>query len=112
MSFIIAIESPFCTGAFNDASLIVLSAFFSAIGYCSDSRGAWHHGHPLAHQAVAQSRALQLLTHPIWWPSTVSPGPLPTLDRFVSERDTLLRTELAANCEPYRTNNNELENGC
>ena len=87
-------------------------AFFSAIGYCSDSRGAWHHGHPLAHQAVAQSRALQLLTHPIWWPSTVSPGPLPTLDRFVSERDTLLRTELAANCEPYRANNNELENGC
>lgn len=41
--------------------------FFEQIGYCSDSRGFWSHGHPLDHDAVANRRALQLLTHPVWW---------------------------------------------
>lgn len=41
--------------------------FFDQIGYCSDSRGLWSHGHPLAQDAVLARRALQLLTHPIWW---------------------------------------------
>ncbi len=41
--------------------------FFSEMGYCSDSRGLWRFGHPLEHEAVSESRALQLLTHPIWW---------------------------------------------
>lgn len=27
--------------------------YVSDMGYCSDSRGAWHHGHPLDHGAVA-----------------------------------------------------------
>jgi hypothetical protein len=42
-------------------------AFFTDIGYCSDSQGAWRHGHPLEHPATSERRALQLLTHPIWW---------------------------------------------
>lgn len=41
--------------------------FFGDIGYCSDSRGRWRHGHPLEHPAVEARKALQLLTHPIWW---------------------------------------------
>ena len=41
--------------------------FFSEMGYASDSRGLWRFGHPLQHEAVAEGRALQLLTHPIWW---------------------------------------------
>ena len=41
--------------------------FFTQMGYCSDSRGAWHYGHPLDHAAVREGRALQLLTHPVWW---------------------------------------------
>ena len=76
--------------------------FFSDMGYCSDSRGRWGHGHPLEHPAVAEGRALQLLTHPIWWTREVGEGVVPRLDRFVGERTEVLRTELAANCEPYR----------
>ena len=41
--------------------------FVKDIGYCSDSRGGWHHGHPLSHSSVKEGKALQLLTHPIWW---------------------------------------------
>lgn len=74
--------------------------FFSDIGYCSDSRGAWHHGHPIEHPAVAEGRALQLLTHPIWW--SADGDAISKLDRFVDDRDALIRAELAANCEPYR----------
>ena len=43
------------------------SKFFKEIGYCSDSRGGWHHGSPLDHAALGEGRALQLLTHAIWW---------------------------------------------
>jgi len=74
--------------------------FFSDIGYCSDSRGAWHHGHPLDHPAIAECHAVQLLTHPIWW---VTGGDVVAkLNEFAERRDEVLRTELAANCEPYR----------
>ena len=76
--------------------------FFSEMGYCSDSRGAWHHGRPLEHRAIAEGRALQLLTHPIWWAASVPGDPVATLDNFRVERDRVLARELAANCEPYR----------
>lgn len=76
--------------------------FFSQIGYCSDSRGGWNYGAPLDHEAVRDGRALQLLTHPIWWPAAPASDPVDRLDRFVDERTHLLRQELAANCEPYR----------
>jgi hypothetical protein len=77
--------------------------FFSDMGYCSDSRGDWHHGHPLVHPAVMEHRALQLLTHPIWWQSNGNDGALASLDRFVDDRISLLRNELADNCGPYRS---------
>jgi len=76
--------------------------FFSEMGYCSDSRGAWHYGHPLDHPALRDRRALQLLTHPIWWISGGVDGLAAKLEQFVGERADLLRQELAANCEPYR----------
>jgi hypothetical protein len=76
--------------------------FFSDMGYCSDSRGAWHHGQPLDHQAVTEGRALQLLTHPIWWNREAPLDPVETLDRFRVERDKVLEAALADNCEPYR----------
>lgn len=47
--------------------------YFSEIGYCSDSRGGWHNGEPLQHKAVASRRALQLLTHPVWWSGPDTP---------------------------------------
>lgn len=74
--------------------------YFKEMGYCSDSRGAWRYGHPLEHSAFRDGRALQLLTHPIWW---VGDGNIiEKLTRFLSERANLLSSELAANCEPYR----------
>ncbi|MBL27191.1 MAG: hypothetical protein CMM50_06535 [Rhodospirillaceae bacterium] len=76
--------------------------FFSEMGYCSDSRGQWGHGHPLEHPAVADGRALQLLTHPIWWTRTKGEGVVVRLDRFVDDRSRVVKEELAANCEPYR----------
>jgi len=76
--------------------------FFRDMGYCSDSRGAWHHGHPLDHPAVSEGRALQLLTHPIWWADGMGATVGERLDRFAEEQYDLLRQELARNCEPYR----------
>ena len=76
--------------------------FWREMGYCSDSRGEWHHGHPLDHAAVAEGRALQLLTHPIWWTAGPADSVKEKLDRFARARFDLLRAELARNCEPYR----------
>lgn len=76
--------------------------YFSEIGYCSDSRGGWHHGHPLEHPALAAGRALQLLTHPLWWNGAPGEDPVAKLDRFVGERQQRLERALSENCQPYR----------
>lgn len=76
-------------------------AFVSDISYCSDSRGGWHHGHPLDHPAVAAGRALQLLTHPIWWTGDARVPVQERLERFAAERLRLLREELERNCGAY-----------
>jgi hypothetical protein len=75
--------------------------FVEDMGYVSDSRGGWHHGHPIENPAVAAGRALQLLTHPIWW-SGSQPGPLETLESFHRDRCDLLDRELARNCSIYQ----------
>jgi hypothetical protein len=71
-----------------------------AIGYCSDSRGAWTHGHPLDHAAVAAGRALQLLVHPFWWQAPALP-PAERLRRFLAERAAFLDRELAKHCSVH-----------
>lgn len=76
--------------------------FFREIGYCSDSEGRFRFGHPLDHEAVLAKRALQLVTHPIWWVASSSESVLEKLERFRTGRDVLLAEELAANCKPYR----------
>jgi hypothetical protein len=76
-------------------------AFFTDIAYCSDSRGAWHHSHPLELAAVAAGKPFQLLTHPIWWNVNADEGVRQKLDRFALSRFDLLRSELAANCDAY-----------
>ena len=76
--------------------------FFNDMGYCSDSRGAWHHGAPLDHPAVAAGRALQLLTHPLWWDRDTPLDPVTVLDKFRAQRDGVLAAALSANCDPYR----------
>ena len=76
--------------------------YFSDMGYCSDSRGAWRHGHPLDHAALSEGRALQLLTHPIWWNRSEPLDPVQALDRLRTERDGVLAASLSVNCIPYR----------
>lgn len=70
--------------------------YFSDIGYCSDSRGGWWHGAPLAHDAVVSGTALQLLTHPAWWvDSGRSPGE--RLEDHLNRRRGELERDLKAN---------------
>lgn len=76
--------------------------FFSEIGYCSDSRGSWRYGQPLEHAAVREGRALQLLTHPIWWVGDKPEAPSERLDSFLRSRVSLLDRELAESSEVYR----------
>ena len=71
--------------------------YFSDIGYCSDSRGAWGYGHPYEHQAVQNKSALQLLTHPIWWTGEAV-SPKVRLDRYLRGRHETLGQALADNC--------------
>lgn len=77
------------------------SRFITDMGYCSDSRGAWHHGRPLDHPTITKARALQLLTHPIWWSSGKAVPVQDRLDSFARERCGLLRRELGRNCTAY-----------
>jgi len=76
-------------------------AFVKAMGYCSDSRGGWHHGHPLEHSAIARGHALQLLTHPIWWDARAGETPVEKLNRLALARFDVTRLELGRNCQPY-----------
>jgi hypothetical protein len=71
------------------------------IGYSSDSRGSWRFGHPLEHPAVARNRAMQLLTHPMWWVDA-SGSPQATVERILNRRYEFLDAEAGANCQSYR----------
>lgn len=74
--------------------------FFEEFGYVSDSRGGWHHGHPLDHPAVAEGRGLHLLTHPIWWTGGGETAQN-KLENFLARRYQVLESELAAHCSAY-----------
>ena len=76
--------------------------YFEDIGYCSDSRGRWSHGRPETHQAVGDGRALQLLTHPIWWTAAPGEDVQARLDRLSAAHAVRFRSVLAANCDVYR----------
>lgn len=75
--------------------------FFSEIAYVADSRGFFRYGHPLDHEAFAAGRALQLLTHPIWWPQSEVEDKMSLLDDLLQQRQDLLLSEAIANCKPY-----------
>jgi hypothetical protein len=77
------------------------SRYFREVGYCSDSAGGFRFHHPLDHPAVIAKRALQLLTHPIWWMGRLG-SPRDKLDRFVDDRLAVLKDELAMNCKVYQ----------
>lgn len=77
-------------------------AFFSEIGYISDSNGEWRHGHPLDHPAVAQGRAIQLLTHPIWWCNETPLSTVETMNHFYATGRRVLLESLGATVTAYR----------
>lgn len=77
-------------------------AFFSEIGYISDSNGAWHHGHPLDHAAVIEGRAIQFLTHPIWWCNDPVMSTVQTIDRLFDDRCQALQVALTGTVTAYR----------
>ena len=74
-----------------------MSSFTRTMGYCSDSRGAWRHGHPLDHAAVRDRRALQLLTHAVWWSGPDGRDAKGRLADVLIERMAALDEELASN---------------
>lgn len=76
-----------------------LPRFFSQMGYSTDSRGGWYRGHPLEQ---ATGKALQLVTHPIWWIAEENESASDKLKRFVAGRDHAFREALAYNITPYQ----------
>jgi len=74
--------------------------YFKDIGYCSDSRGEWRYGHPLDSDAVQSRRALQLLTHPLWWMDAAG-SPEATVARVLDRRFGTLEHEADVQCAPY-----------
>ena len=68
---IISFHRPATYGIDDNLSKIVANTyqdkFMKSLVYFSDSRGAWPHGCPTTHDAFRDQRAIQILTHPIWW---------------------------------------------
>lgn len=77
--------------------------FFSEIGYCSDSEGRWRFGHPLDNEAVKSERAIQLVTHPIWWCTSVDEHVIQKLQRFLRDRSEMLKLQVGLNCKPFKS---------
>jgi hypothetical protein len=75
--------------------------YFERMGYCSDSAGAFRYHTPLEHPAVVDGKALQLLTHPIWWVAEPDDSAFSKLARFRRERDDETGRELSVHCRPY-----------
>lgn len=75
--------------------------FFSQISYISDSGGAFKYGHPFDNDAFKEKKAIQLLTHPIWWPASPVENNLNLLSTFLDERALNLEGFARANCKPF-----------
>lgn len=80
--------------------------FVTAMGYVSDSGGAWRHGPPAAHPAAADGRGLQLLTHPVWWTGDGQAHVTERLDRLAVEAFARFRREIARHSNVYPQGNN------
>jgi hypothetical protein len=74
-----------------------MDRFTRSMGYCSDSRGEWRHGHPHGHDALRDKRALQLLTHAIWWVGPPGQTARERLADLLETRGRTLDRELADN---------------
>lgn len=86
-------------GAFAGRRHTYEPCFFRDVAYVSDSSGGFYRGHPLDHPAVAAGRAIQLLTHPIWWAPAARTTPLAALGALRTARLAALDIVLAAATE-------------
>jgi hypothetical protein len=84
------------TGQFAGRRHTYEPCFFHQVGYISDSSGAFFRGHPLDHPSVKNGRAIQLLTHPIWWHSNKATSANTALEQLRRERVEALEFTLAA----------------
>ena len=75
--------------------------FIKDIGYCSDSRGGWHYGHPLQNPFFLKGKAMQLLTHPIWWIAEGA-NAVQKLRYFRKENTLIIDNEIRENCDIYK----------
>jgi hypothetical protein len=82
--------------------------FFEQIGYCSDSRGIWRHGHPLSHSVVEQGTALQLLTHPIWWATDCQGDREAALACMLDAKDKEMKAATAQTVSGYSTESGKI----
>jgi hypothetical protein len=78
-----------------------LPRFFNDIAYYSDSQGLFRFGHPLDSEAFSKRKAIQLLTHPIWWTPNHVADRIKLLDVFLEKRFNVLRQAAIDNCKPY-----------
>ena len=63
--------------------------FMRDILYCSDTLAQFSYGEPMDHARQTDLRAMQLLTHPIWWSGTAGMSGLEKLDALAQRRADL-----------------------
>lgn len=81
--------------------------FFQELGYFSDSRGEWRHGHPAQSEAFKKGRSMQIVTHPMWW-TTDGETPIQKLGNYVQASahqmvDALENTAVSFSLEELRS---------
>ena len=69
--------------------------------YCSDSRGAWFHGHPLDRRSIKGGTAMQLLTHPLWWCGKANEQAIDRLHAMIRKNGEIFEQSLSKNSETF-----------
>ncbi len=77
--------------------------FFTEMGYCSDSKGQWN-DFPFELQNFKDGKALQVLTHPIWWDDKPFNSVTDHLNIFAKDKNRILKQDLKDNCVTYKPN--------
>lgn len=77
--------------------------FFSQLVYYADSQGCWRFGHSLDDKRLQKPRALQLVTHPIWW-FQKGEGVVEKMELFRKKIAQRARREMAENLKPFAEN--------
>ncbi|MBT4888140.1 MAG: hypothetical protein HON65_01115 [Rhodospirillales bacterium] len=75
--------------------------FTKEMGYSSDSRGEWRYGSPLESTAFHDQKALQLLTHPVWWTREHSMPAQQAVEDFLRSKQETLGQEAERNCSSF-----------